>query len=503
MDNNSIKKIVIAGGGTAGWMAAAALSKQLGHYMDVTLIESDAISTVGVGEATIPTLLAYHYLLELDEQEFMRATSATFKLGIQFENWGRLGDRYIHSFGSIGQETWVGGFQHFWLKSLQHGNMKQLGEYCFELQAAEAGRFAITKNPQLNYAYHLDATRYAQFLRKLSEARGVKRIEGKIVDVAIDSSSGDITQLTLDSGDNIAGDLFIDCTGFRGLLIEQALHAGYEEWSHWLPCDRALAVQTESIGKEVLPYTRSIAHQSGWQWRIPLQHRVGNGLVYASRYISDDDAEQCLMENIEGETITEPRLIKFVTGRRRQGWKNNCIALGLASGFIEPLESTSIHLISSGVIRLMQLLSVGGISQAAIDEYNRATNLELERVRDFIVLHYHVNNRDDSKFWRDCREMDIPQSLAHRIELFKETGQVFKTEDELFRIDSWLQVMLGQGVLPQSYHPVAHVLNDEQLGTRLSGLHSSIKSRVEQLPKHVDFINQYCGIGAKAEEVSA
>ena len=497
MDNKIVKKIVIAGGGTAGWMAAAAISKQLGQYMDVTLVESDAISTIGVGEATIPTLLAFHLLLDLDEAEFMRATSATFKLGIQFENWGQLGDRYIHSFGSIGQESWIGGFQHFWLKAAQQGDMKALGEYCLELQAAKAGKFAITKNPFLNYAFHLDATRYAQFLRKISEKHGVKRVEGKIVDVALEASSGDITHLTLESGETISGDLFIDCTGLRGLLIEEALQTGYEEWSDWLPCDRALAVQTESTTKEILPFTRSIAHESGWQWRIPLQHRVGNGLVYSSKHISDDEARQCLMDNIEGETITEPLLIKFVTGRRRQGWKNNCIALGLASGFLEPLESTSIHLIGSGVIRLMRLLSVGGIGQAAIDEYNQATSLELERVRDFIVLHYHATSRDDSAFWRHCRDMEIPESLAHRIALFKETGQVFKAEDELFRIDSWLQVMLGQGITPQSYHPVVDMMTDEQLRTQLSKLHSSIKSRVAQLPTHTDFINQYCGIPAK------
>ena len=496
MENKAVRKIVIAGGGTAGWMAAAAISKQLGQYMDITLVESDTISTVGVGEATIPTLLAFHLLLGLNEAEFMRATSATFKLGIQFENWGQLGDRYIHSFGSVGQESWIGGFQHFWLKAAQKGDLRPLGEYCLELQAAEAGKFAITKKPFLNYAFHLDATRYAQYLRKISEGYGVKRIEGKIVDVALDSSSGDITQLTLDSGETIPGDLFIDCTGFHGLLIEQTLKAGYEEWSHWLPCDRALAIQTESTTEEVLPFTRSIAHESGWQWRIPLQHRVGNGLVYSSQYMSDEEAEKCLMDNIEGKTITDLRHIKFVTGRRRQGWKNNCIALGLASGFIEPLESTSIHLISSGVIRLMRLLSVNGVSQSAIDEYNRATNLELERVRDFIVLHYHANNRDDSAFWRYCREMEIPESLAHRIALFKETGQVFKTEDELFRIDSWLQVMLGQGIMPQSYHPIVDTLTDEQLRTQLGKLHSSIEARVAQLPKHIEFINQYCGISA-------
>jgi tryptophan halogenase len=492
VQDKRIRKVVIAGGGTAGWMAAAALSKQLSHCLDITLVESDLIGTIGVGEATIPPLIAFHRLLEIDEQEFMRATYATFKLGIQFENWNRRGDKYIHPFGMIGKDTWAGGFQHFWLRGLRKGITDPCGAYCFEWQAAQAERFGLTENPRLNYAYHLDATRYAKFLRKKSEANGVKRVEGKISEVTVDPSSGNIASLKLDSGKIIEGDLFVDCTGFRGLLIEETLHTGYEDWTRWLPCDSAVAVQTESTG-EMAPYTRSISHDAGWQWRIPLQHRVGNGLVFCSRYIQDDAAKQLLMSNIEGKTLIEPRVIKFVTGRRRLGWNKNCVALGLASGFIEPLESTSIHMIMSCVLRMMRLLSTGVMSPAAVNEYNQQTNLEFERIRDFIVLHYHLNNRDEP-FWRECREMQIPETLAHRIDLFKETGQVFKTEDELFRIDSWIMVMLGQGIMPQSYHLVADIMNDEQLHTRLNGFRMSLEKMIAQLPTHKEFVKQYCGV---------
>ncbi|MEX2124101.1 MAG: tryptophan halogenase family protein [Woeseia sp.] len=491
MDARNVRKVVIAGGGTAGWMAAAALSKTLGNCLDIELIESDEIGTVGVGEATIPTLVTFHRLLDINEQEFMAAVQGTFKLGIAFENWRNINENYIHSFGETGRDHWTAGFQHFWLKGLERGIDEDYGEYCLELKAAQENKFAHLPKTRLNYAFHLDATLYAKYLRRFSEGFGVRRTEGKIVDVGIDSRSGFIDFVRLDSGEQIEGDLFIDCTGFRGLLIGQTLNMGYEDWSHWLPCDSAVAVQTESTG-EAVPYTRSIARDAGWQWRIPLQHRVGNGIVYSSRYISDEDAKKTLLENVEGELLTAPRVIRFRPGQRVQHWKNNCIAIGLASGFIEPLESTSIHLIQRGMIRLMQMFPSVGIKQSDIDEFNQQTRFEIENIRDFIVLHYHVTDRRDSPFWRDCSSMAIPASLAHRIALFRESGRVFKVPNELFGENSWTQVMLGQGIMPQQYHPIVDVMSDEDLSRFLQGIRSSVANTVAQLPGHQAYVEQYC-----------
>lgn len=489
--NNKIKHVVIAGGGTAGWMAAAALSKLIGKAIKVTLIESDEIGTVGVGEATIPPIKTFHKLLGIDEQEMMRATNATFKLGISFENWGLKGDEYIHSFGATGKECWAGEFHHFWLHGLRHGHTRPFGDYCLELQAAKANKFALTNQIPINYAYHFDATLYAKYLREFSEKLGVIRQEGKISSVEKDPETGEITTLTLANGHVINGDLFIDCTGFKGLLIEEALHTGYEDWSHVLPCDSAIAVQTESV-EEPRPYTRSIARDSGWQWRIPLQNRVGNGLVYCSKYISDDQAKATLLDNIEGKILTEPRVIKFKTGRRRKGWNKNCIALGLASGFIEPLESTSIHLVMSGIIRLLRLFPFEGITDSIVDEYNNKLDSELNSIRDFIVLHYKVTERNDTPFWNHCRSMDVPSSLSHKIDLFKNSGRVFLDDGDIFRVDSWTQVMLGQRLMPNQYHQIANIMQDNELEKFLNGLSQSIDNAVKQLPSHQEFINKYC-----------
>lgn len=491
MDTQNIRKVVIVGGGTAGWMAAAALSKSLGKNLDISLIESDEISTVGVGEATIPTLLTLHKLIDINEQEFIAAVQGTFKLGISFENWRDVGKNYIHSFGFTGKDCWAAGFQHFWLKGVNRGISADYGDYCTEHLAARRNKFAVMPNSVLNYAYHMDAGLYAKFLRKLSEQHGVKRTEGTITEVTTDAETGFIKSVTLASGQVIEGELFIDCSGFRGLLIEQTLHTGYEDWSHWLPCDSAIAVQTASVS-EPIPYTRSIARDAGWQWRIPLQHRVGNGMVFCSRYLSDEAAKKMLLENIEGERLTEPRVIKFRPGRRLKQWSKNCVALGLAGGFIEPLESTSIHLIQRGIIRLMQLFPVGGINSSDIDEFNAQSNLELENIRDFIVLHYHVTERQDTQFWRHCRTMQIPESLAHRIKLFKETGRVFKVPNELFGENSWVQVMLGQGIVPEHYHPIVDMMPDEELERFLSSIRDSVKRITDQLPTHQAFIGNYC-----------
>ena len=489
-NGQQVRKVVIAGGGTAGWIAAAALSTQLGPLLDITLVESEQIGTVGVGEATIPTHRTFHALLGIDERDFMRATQATFKLGIAFENWARKGDRYIHSFGQVGKGTWMGDFQHMWLQAKAEGVAGDFSDYCFELQAAEAGKFYTSDKNPLSFAYHLDATRYAAFMRRLAEAKGVTRREGKITQVQQNPESGFIDAIGLDSGETIEGDLFIDCTGFRGLLIEDTLETGFDDWSHWLPTDSAIAVQTEAVGPP-LPYTRAIAHEAGWQWRIPLQHRVGNGLVYCSDYLSEDDARALIGANIQGETITEPRLIRYRTGSRREVWNRNCIALGLSSGFVEPLESTSIHLIQIGVTRLIKQFPFGGVTDVGRRHYNDTARKELERIRDFIILHYYLTEREEP-FWRARQEMHIPDTLAHQLELFRETGIAWQAPEDLFRVYSWLQVMLGQRLEPRGHHLMGKLMSRDQMGRALASLKGKIDNAVERLPSHQDFISTYC-----------
>ena len=491
MEHQKIKHVVIAGGGTAGWMAAAAVAKLLGKTVKVSLVESEEIGTVGVGEATIPTLLTLHELLKIKEQDFISAVGGTFKLGISFENWHDVGKDYIHSFGYTGKDCWAAGFQHFWLKGKELGISKDFGEYCNEWAAAKQNRFAVLPNQNLNYAYHFDSSRYAAFLRKIAEEHGAVRIEGKIEAVQQHEQTGFITGLRLESGQQVDGDFFVDCTGFRGLLIEQTLHAGYDDWQHWLPCDSALAVQTENV-QPPIPYTRSIAHEAGWQWRIPLQHRTGNGLVYCSKFWSRDEAEAKLRGNLEGELVTDPRPIKFQTGTRRRHWVKNCVAVGLSSGLMEPLESTSIHLIQRSIVRFMQMFPSDGVRQPDIEEFNNQMKFEIENIRDFIILHYHVTNRTDTPFWRHCRTMEIPESLQHRIDLFKETGRVFKVPTELFGENSWTQVMLGQGLSPEQYHPIVNMMDEQELRDFLGGIHGSVERLVSQLPEHQRFIDHYC-----------
>ncbi len=488
---NRIKRVVIAGGGTAGWMAAALLSKTMGKVLDITLVESEEIGTVGVGEATIPPLVTYLRLLKIKEQDFMAATQGTFKLGISFENWKAVGEKYFHSFGTTGTDHWTAGFQHFWLRDRERGSKAAYGDYCLELAAAMESKFGHLPKQGLNYAFHIDATLFAGFLRVFSEKLGVRRVEGKIMGVNTHPEAGFVESLQMESGEVVDGDLFIDCTGFRGLLIEQTLHTGYEDWSHWLPCDSAVALQTESV-IEAIPYTRSIAHGAGWQWRIPLQHRTGNGLVYCNKYMSDDEARACLLKNIVGEHLGKPRVLKFRTGRRLKNWNKNVVALGLASGFVEPLESTSIHLIQQGMIRLMQLFPHEGIKQTDIDEYNNQSRVEIEYIRDFIILHYKVTNRQDTPFWKHCRAMEVPDSLAHRIQMFGDTARVIRVREDLFKENSWIQVMLGQGILPEQYHPVTKVMSDEELTRFMQGIKSRVDNTVAKLPKHQAYVEQYC-----------
>lgn len=487
---SAVKTVVIAGGGTAGWVAAAALSKRLKGLVKVVLVESADIGTVGVGESTIPPVQLFHNLLGIDEQAFMRATHATFKLGISFEHWGQQGDRYIHPFGKTGQGSFLADFQHYYLHGLQHAITAPLGEYCYEHQAAASGKFAKTEQAALSYAYHIDAGRYARFLREFSEAQGAVRIEGKITHVQ-QQVNGDIRALILESGQAISGDLFIDCTGFQALLIEKTLQTGFERWDHWLPCNKAVVVQTE-CGATLPPYTRAIAHDSGWRWQIPLQHRMGNGLVYANDFLSDEHAQQRLLTSMDTPTVTSPRMLHYQSGRRKKFWHKNCVALGLSSGFIEPLESTSIYLFMNGVIRLLRLFPFDGMAQPLIDEYNQQSISELEKIRDFIILHYHQTERNDSPFWQYCKNMSIPDSLAHRIALFRENAHAFQTGEELFRLESWTHVMLGQRLQPQSYHKLVAALSPQDLKHHLQQIRETIQGAVSRLPAHRDFIRQYC-----------
>ncbi|HEU5067580.1 MAG TPA: tryptophan halogenase family protein, partial [Sphingomicrobium sp.] len=475
-----MRRIIIAGGGTAGWMAAAAIARTLGNSADLTLIESDAIGTIGVGESTIPPIVTYNRLLNINEAEFMRATQATFKLGIEFDDWKQVGESYFHSFGLTGKDHWSAGFQHFWLNGLERGHKQPYDDYCLELKAAYAGKFAHLPDGQMNYAYQLDSTLYARFLRTMAEADGARRIEGKIADVEL-NETGDIAALRLESGQRIEGDLFLDCTGFRALLIEGALHAGFDDWTHWLPCDRAIAVQTRSVRPPV-PYTRAMAHDGGWQWRIPLQHRTGNGIVYSSRHLEQDQALERLLANVEGDTLTQPNVLRFTTGARRRQWVRNCIAVGLSGGFLEPLESTGIHLIQRAVLRLIRMLPLREISDSDVNEFNEQQLTDMMQIRDFLILHYKANERTDSGFWRECASMPVPDSLAHKIELFRETGRVFRRNEELFAENSWIQVMMGQGIMPRSYHPIATRLTDDEVNKLLSTLRTNIEKTVTSLP---------------------
>ncbi len=485
-------RVVIAGGGTAGWLAATALVRQLGPLVDVTLIESDEIGTVGVGESTIPTARSFHAFLGIDEAEFMKATQATFKLGIAFENWGPEDARYFHPFGTIGRSVAIADFQHFWLEAKRHGLGGAYTNYSLETRAAEANRFGRDEAGTLAYAYHLDATAYARFLRAISESAGVRRVEGRIAKVERDGEGGAIAALHLASGNRIEGDLFLDCTGFRALLIEGALKTGFEDWSEWLACDRALAVQTEAVSSPV-PYTRAIAHRAGWRWRIPLQTRVGNGLVYSSADMSDDEATATLLAGIEGTPLFAPRALQFRAGMRRQAWSANCVALGLAAGFIEPLESTSIHLVMIAVMRLIQGFPFQGDDCTALrTRFNAQSRHEWEHIRDFIILHYAQTGRIDSAFWQRHSTMSVPETLAERIALFVESAGAWQGQDDLFKIDSWVSVMLGQGLMPKAHHRIPGMLSPQALRDSLNALDQQLSRQLLIIPDHLTFITKYC-----------
>jgi len=486
--------VVIAGGGTAGWMTAAALSRFLPKTgYAICLVESEQIGTLGVGEATIPHIRQFNAMLGIDENEFMRATQATYKLGIQFENWGALDDSYIHPFGSSGQPINGIDFHHHWLKMCAAGSAVPFDDYSVAVAAAKGKRFCYpSSNPDsplssYTYAFHIDAGLYAQFLRLYAEARGVVRCEGKIIGVERVPESGDIQTLIVDNGQQLEGDLFIDCTGFAGLLIEQTLHTGFESWQQWLPCDSAVAAPCSKLAAP-LPYTKSTARAAGWQWRIPLQHRTGNGYVYASDFIDHSEAQAVLLANLDGSLSAEPKLLRFTAGQRRQSWNKNCVAIGLASGFLEPLESTSIYLIQLSILKLLEFFPRATTEAVARTEFNRAISLEYELIRDFLILHYHVTQRDDTPFWRYCRTMEIPESLQRKMDLFKQTAHLEQYQQGLFMPPSWLAVYLGQGCIPQGYDARLQALSQQESARTLAVMKAAIDEAVAAMPLAADFL---------------
>lgn len=491
--NKPVKSIVIVGGGTAGWMAAAALSERYKQQpLAISLVESDQIGTVGVGEATVPGIIRLHQHLGISEREFIHATGATFKLGIEFQDWYQKDHRFFHPFAAFGVSIAGQDFYQCWLKLFKEGLRYNLEDFCLAAGLAKRNRFALPDNEATtplafySYAYHFDASRYALFLRDYACQRGVRRIEGKVNEVKL-AEDGSIRNISLENGVDVAGDLFVDCTGFRALLIEQTMKTDFEDWSHWLPCDSAIAVQSQS-DLAPTPYTRSTALDAGWQWRIPLSHRIGNGYVYCSKFINDDSARHALMANIEGEATTEPRLIKFTTGMRRRFWNRNCVALGLASGFLEPLESTSISLIQTGVEKLMQFMPDLVIKQQNIEEANRLNRLEYERIRDFIILHYKASQRRDSEFWQSVGDMQIPLSLREKIDAFEKDGSVLLGEQESFAEQSWIAMYNGFNRIPQMCKANARLLDSEKLKKSLEKMREVIAKGIEYAPKHEEFL---------------
>jgi tryptophan halogenase len=503
--DNRVRSIVIAGGGTAGWMAAAILARATRReLMRIHLIESEEIGTVGVGEATIPIIMNFNRILGIDEFDFVRKTQGTFKLGIEFIDWLRLGESYIHPFGRYGDDFGMTAFHQQWLRARHYGYDVAIDDFSLNIQSARAGKFnrpGKGSSPVFStysYAYHFDANLYAKYLRGYAEERGVERIEGKIADVALRSEDGFIEALVMENGRRVEADLFLDCTGFRALLIGKALGVGYDDWSHWLPCDRALAVPTQRVGDPV-PYTRATARTSGWQWRIPLQHRTGNGYVYCSRFISDEDARAELLANLDATPIGEPRPLRFTAGRREQSWVKNCVSVGLASGFLEPLESTSIHLIQTAVSRLITLFPERDCDPMVTQEYNRQVREEIESIRDFLILHYNATERSDTPFWDYCRTMDVPDSLRFKTEMFRRTGRVPEPSYDLFHPPSWIAVLLGQGIVPEGFDPMVDGVPPTEASAILEGMRKVIAQTVQAMPTQQQFIDHHC----RADEAAA
>jgi len=472
-------------------MTAAAFASVFGPtHRNIRLIESSEIGIVGVGEATLPHIRFFNRRIGIDERDLMAKTQATFKLGIEFRDWARLGDHYIHPFGAYGSRIGGIGFHHYWLRRRLAGDTTDIAEYSLPIVAARENRFELpSEDPAdvlstFGYAFQFDASLYAVYLRGFSEARGVQRTDGKIVDVALRGEDGAVESLKLDSGG-------------RGLLIEQALKTGYDEWTRWLPCDRAMAVPCENSGP-LTPYTRATAREAGWQWRIPLQHRMGNGYVYSSGFIGDDEAAAKLMSRLDGKALATPRPLRFTAGRRRKTWNRNVVAIGLAGGFLEPLESTSIHLIQVAITTLIDylteraMLQPDGFDARTVDAYNRWMEMEYDRVRDFLILHYHATERADTPLWNYCRTMQIPDSLAHKMELFRARASVVTYKDGLFLEPSWLAVYFGQRVMPGGYDLRVDALADAQVAAQLAQIHERTREAVARMPTHEEFLRIYC-----------
>jgi len=503
MNANPIRSIVIVGGGTAGWMTAASLAKFLKNLnCRILLVESEQIGIIGVGEATIPPIMEYVRALGINEDELVRNTQATFKLGIEFKDWTRIGHSYMHPFGQTGFEMGPLSFSSYWLNALREGKASRLEEYSLQAMAAYAGKFMrpvqVASSPVagITYALHFDASLFARYLRTIAEAAGVLRKEGRVNSVSLRSEDGFIDAITLEGGERVEADLYIDCSGFRGLLIEDAMHIGYEHWNHWLPCDRAVAVPCERTGS-LSSYTQATAKSAGWQWRIPLQHRVGNGYVYSSGFLSDTLAQDEVLSSIEGRALADPIKLQFATGRRKRFWNKNCVAIGLSSGFLEPLESTSIHFIQRAITMLLTLFPDRNFRTAEIDRYNKILGAEYERVRDFLVLHYSATERDDSDLWRYCRNLSLPDTLKERIDLFRSHGRILREDFELFPAQSWLYVFVGQNIMPESDDPLVSILDPQLVNETLSNIRNVVQQCVRAMPEHADFIRQNCSAFAQ------
>jgi tryptophan halogenase len=502
--NQQISSIVIVGGGTAGWMTAAALSRHFQHMpVKITLVESSQIGTIGVGEATIPTLRRFYTTLGFSDIEVIRATNATCKLGIEFQDWHSPGSSFIHPFGLFGVPVKDTPFHHYWLKARQLGESSELADYSLGINLAQQNRFCFpSPSPESNlqvfdWALHFDASLFAELMRTYALKNQVELIDGKITEVLCKQDNGEIASVKLEDGQSISGDLFIDCSGFAGLLIDKTLKCGYQDWSEWLYCDRAFAVQTESTLNPI-PRTIAKAHSAGWQWQIPLQHRTGNGHVYSSRYMSDEDALQTLIQHLPGDALHTPRQFSFTPGRRAKAWDKNCIAVGLAAGFLEPLESTSIALVETAIEKIILSFPKPQYSQLEVERFNSVTATEYERVRDFIILHYKANQRTDSAMWRDCRAMSVPDSLQEKMQAFKEFGSLERKPWEIFGPDSWLAIYAGLGYLPGSYAAQVDNMPNDYLLTNLANMRSSISKMVDTVPSHVDFLTRFCGYDAKS-----
>lgn len=505
MGFTQIREVVIVGGGSAGWMTAAALSALLPSHYRYTLVESDQIGTIGVGEASIPYLREFNKALGIDEDEFLRRTGGSFKLGIEFVDWMAIGHRYFHGFSRIGQDTPRAPFHQYWLKLVQQGAAPPLEQLSINAMSARAGKFlrpqadmAGSPLADITYAFQFDAGLYAGYLRELAEARGVRRVEGKIVDVRLRAEDGFIDTLHLEDGATVAGELFIDCSGLAALLIGKALDTGFDDWRHWLPCDRAIAVPSASRGPTA-PYTRASARTAGWQWRIPLQQRVGNGSVYASTFIDAAAAESELLGQLDGAPLAQPRHVRFTPGRRRQAWVRNCVAIGLAAGFLEPLESTSIHLVQTALRRLIEYFPDGAFGPPDTAAFNRETAREYDEIRDFLVLHYKATTRGDTPFWDYCRTMRVPDTLAERMALFESRGRIAATSEDLFAETNWLQVMVGQGLRPRGYHPAVDQRSAQDIARFVANIEQVVGKCTGVMPLHDDFIAAHCAAQLRQE----